>query len=98
MARFDIGNAMFGQVDMKSPPADYNRATCIDLQQTSIQLKYFDKYSYSNCFVECKYDYLIQKCGCTSFILPGIYIADVLYRVFRMWDFLVFNEFVYSCL
>ncbi|XP_006813191.1 acid-sensing ion channel 3-like [Saccoglossus kowalevskii] len=34
-------------------------------------LRYYSTYTYSACLMECETDYLIGKCGCRNFYMPG---------------------------
>ena len=35
-------------------------------------LKYFDtEYTETKCYLECETDYIIEKCGCQNFYMPG---------------------------
>ncbi len=36
----------------------------------AVDLEYFETYSLSSCFVECKQKYLLEKCGCKEFYMP----------------------------
>ena len=50
---------------MSSLPAPYG--TC-----GSHDLKYFGgHYSEAKCYIECETDYIVSKCGCRSFYMPG---------------------------
>ena len=38
------------------------------------KLKYFDgEYTEFKCLLECETDFMISRCGCISFFMPGMY-------------------------
>ena len=37
------------------------------------QLKYFEgSYTKSKCLIECERDFMVRKCGCITYYMPGI--------------------------
>lgn len=60
----------FGQVhNLKEP---YGK--CED----TIDLEFFDSYSLSSCYINCKQKYLLEQCGCREFYMPaGLFMEGV---------------------
>ncbi|XP_077987434.1 acid-sensing ion channel 2-like [Glandiceps talaboti] len=57
------------QVDKHLLPIPRGHSTC---NPEKAQLKYFKgNYSRSKCWIECETDYVISKCGCKYFYMPG---------------------------
>ena len=38
----------------------------------SLKLKYSEQYSFFQCAIECKLDYVVNLCGCKPFYYPGL--------------------------
>lgn len=38
----------------------------------TIRLKWSEVYSFEQCAVECKLDYVVEECGCKPFYYPGM--------------------------
>ena len=55
--------------EMYSLPAPYGDCATED----AITLKYYQgPYTENQCYLECETDYIVDKCGCRHFYMPGI--------------------------
>ena len=56
---------------MQLLPAPYQGSTCVDTEDAGFKnpLKFFDKYNYPACRIECFKKIAIEKCDC-AYLIP----------------------------